>query len=179
MGMSTNETSIPNKFAGSCNRCGAKVAAATGLWSRDTGCVHTTVDDCNHTTKTWAKHINTEAFNAAAAARKAQWSAAGFDRVPEFMRSTASFESSVDGAGVVDGLWVKFIRGGGRMCVDDVTYNTIRVFSRVGFVGRFELDRAAIDAADVPGHEGSVTRNAEEIRQIVAGIRMLRESSGT
>lgn len=43
----------PNRYAGPCGRCGARVQKGAGTWGRNTGSLHVTEDDCEKTTKTW------------------------------------------------------------------------------------------------------------------------------
>lgn len=71
------ETTHANRYPGSCYRCGVKVPAGTGAWSRETGALHADESQCKKTTKTWAAYQRTEVFSAFRAAVANAYATAG------------------------------------------------------------------------------------------------------
>lgn len=174
------EAPTTNRFAGSCGRCGAKVPAETGLYDRSQGVQHATEAECKKTTKTWRKFEQGRKHAQARADMDAAWTAAGFDRRPESWPATAGGAWSSHGSASIDGARVRTIQGGApNWTQTDIGHETVRVFQGVGSasmeIGRFDLDRPAINAAatDPDPYRQSVQRNQAEIDQILAGIREL------
>lgn len=174
--MRNTETAQTNRYAGRCGRCGSKVAAGAGLYDRSQGVQHTTEVDCNHTTKTWKTFDNHRNFTQAQRDIDAAWKTAGFNGTPEFVPATGFCHSASENRGHFGETHVRVVVSGGRYDDPTVTGNTVRVFAHGAEIGRFTLDRDAIEAvgAEVIGpnvHRQTVGCYVEQIRQTVEGVQ--------
>lgn len=194
--MNSTTAPTPNRYAGPCVRCGAKVPAGAGIYgwidypgagsptgSTTRGCAHSSEADCKTTTKTWGNYDRARRHHSSigeqADARLAAGFAAHWDMRPMTTGCDSSLRSPLR---LADGRRYEVKIGGqtDRDSRDDrmLGHRLVRFFDASGSeVGRLTLDRDAVDAArastDDP-YEGSVLAEVERLRQIVAAAEALR-----